>query len=192
MHVFDFDKTLTNKDTLFGFYKRVGKGDPWFGPKRLVLLISSVLYKLRLISNTTLKRIGVNLFLKGVSRSRISEVAEGYAKEIQLNDIYSKHYQECPRDERCIISASLVEYLSFVFPGEMVYGSELEFSGEVVAGLKTNMYRKEKLNCVKRMGFHNIKTLFTDSYADSYLMDIALTVCLVRNGEIIKMSSKNL
>ena len=43
MHVFDFDKTLTNQDTLFGFYREANKGDSTFMLKRLVLIAGALL-----------------------------------------------------------------------------------------------------------------------------------------------------
>jgi hypothetical protein len=53
--VFDFDKTLTKKDTLFGFYKFVSVNNLSFKFKRLILLFFSILYKLRIIKNNQLK-----------------------------------------------------------------------------------------------------------------------------------------
>ena len=63
--VFDFDKTLTFKDTLFGFYKIVNKNSSIFLIKRLLLLIGAFLYKFKIIDNDSLKSFGIFLFLKG-------------------------------------------------------------------------------------------------------------------------------
>ena len=60
--VFDFDKTLTYKDTLLGFFTTVGRERAFFLPKLMFYLFSMVQAKTGLISNTTLKERGVALF----------------------------------------------------------------------------------------------------------------------------------
>jgi hypothetical protein len=190
VHVFDFDKTLVNRDTLFGFYKRVNKGRRLFFLKRAILLFCAFLYKAGIISNTRLKRIGVSLFLKGISESKILECAIDYAGGIKLNSIYSDYFLNFPKKERCIVSASFIEYLSFVFPGEMVFGSSLQYYENKVVGLKLNMYGKEKLRCLNDNGFTHINSVFTDSYSDSFLMDISKDVYLVKDCQVFKVSYK--
>jgi phosphoserine phosphatase len=78
--VFDFDRTLINKDSLFGFYKLMDGENRFFRLKRYILLIAAVAYKLKLFSNTSLKKIGVYLFLKGKSKSEIDLRSAEYAR----------------------------------------------------------------------------------------------------------------
>ena len=54
--------------------------------KRLILLIASVLYKIRII-NDFLKSIGVWLFLKGVDLAVLEDIANQYSNKIKLNNI---------------------------------------------------------------------------------------------------------
>jgi len=186
MHVFDFDKTLTNQDTLFGFYREANQGDSIFMLKRLVLIAGALLYKSKIMSNDQLKRLGVRLFLKGKTTEEIALVAASYAQKITLNNIYHNHYQSTSKEERMIVSASLEEYLSLVFPEEYVIGSSLTYEGGKVSGLKQNMYKHQKAKTLKALQMTELKKVYTDSFSDQPLMEMAKEVALIKDGLIAK------
>lgn len=183
--VFDFDKTLTDKDTLFGFYRTAAGSERLFFVKRLLLMAAGVVYKAGGMSNNRLKRIGINLFLKGKTRGELEDAAMRYSETIRLNEIYTKHY-ETAGGEKWIVSASPEIYLRHLFPGELVAGTTFTFNGEGLTGLDINMYGGEKKTFLRGQGIHSISKLYTDSYSDKPLMDIAEKVFIVRNGQIIK------
>lgn len=188
MVVFDFDKTLTNTDTLWGFYRQVDGNSPIFVLKRSLLFLSALLYKVRVISNTQLKRIGVGLFLKGKSRPCLEESAVDYARKIQLNGIYSNHFLSTQKEKRWIVSASFEIYLQAIFPNEKVIGSSLQFSEEKVYGLKKNMYGAQKKQALEERRIDKIECFFTDSYCDRPLMNIAKKTNIIKNGRIISVT----
>ena len=183
--VFDFDKTLTDRDTLFGFYRTVAGGDPLFFFKRILLIAAGVLYKAGLITNCTLKRIGIYLFLKGTSRDELEDAARKYSEQIELNDIYLNHYQETD-GEKWIVSASPEIYLRYLFPDDHVAGTTFKYSGNKVMGLETNMFGQEKKKLLGKKGITRIHRLYTDSIADRWLMDISENVYIVNQGHIIQ------
>jgi phosphoserine phosphatase len=183
MTIFDFDKTLTDYDTLFGFYREVCKNERFFFLKKNLLLLFGVLYKLNFISNTTLKRVGVSLFLKNKYRHCLSEHAEVYKKSIQLNQVYYSQFLRIRKTERVIISASLVDYLVEIFPEEEVFGSRLRYVDEKVVGLKDNLYGEAKASLVNKLGW-KVGTVYTDSFSDKPLMDLAENVFLIKKGQI--------
>lgn len=189
MTIFDFDKTLTNKDTLYGFYYIIDNKHPLFQIKRLLQIFSAVLYKMKIISNTQLKIIGVKLFLKGKSKQYIHSAAKEYAKKIVLNEIYSNFYLTTNPESRLIISASLEEYLNEIFQCEKVIGSSLLYENGRVKSLEKNMYGKEKLITFQKM-FHNSKIdkIYTDSYSDLPLIEKAEEVCIIKNGKIVGLT----
>lgn len=184
MVVFDFDKTLTNKDTLWGFYKEVDKGNILFSIKRIFLLFFALLYKAKVINNTLLKRVGVLLFLKGKTQNYLLEKAKKYAEKIPLNNIYSSYYLDVPMQKRLIVSASFDLYLIPLFPKELVIGSSLRFKDKKVVGLEKNMYGDHKRRALKQRGINKIERLFTDSFSDKSLMDISMETALVKKGQI--------
>jgi len=184
MVVFDFDKTLTDVDTLFGFYKEVDGNNRLFTLKRYGLLLGALAYKSRLISNNRLKSWGIQLFLAGKPKQQIERAAEKYAKKIKLNSIFENNYLLFSRAERWIISASLEVYLTQLFPNDKVVGSTLQYKNGVVVGLKTNMYGRQKASYLKSIGVEQIDQLFTDSFSDKPLMEMAREVVLVKNSQV--------
>lgn len=185
MVVFDFDKTLTNQDTLWGFYKEVDGDHPLFLVKRALLLFFAILYKANIIGNTLLKKIGVGLFLKGKSRGHLLEKAGTYTQTISLNDIYTSYFLSVPKEKRIIVSASFDIYLNSLFPEEKVIGSSLRFRKEIVSGLDINIYGEQKRSALKENGIEKIDSLFTDSYSDLPLMEMAAETKMVEKGKVI-------
>jgi len=182
--VFDFDKTLTDRDTLFGFYRTVAGGGPLFFLKRILLIVAGVLYKTGLTKNHTLKRIGIYLFLKGISRDELEIAARRYCEQIELNDIYLNHYRKTDC-EKWIVSASPEIYLRHLFPGDHVAGTTFTYSDNKVMGLETNMFGEEKKKFLGEKGITHIHKLYTDSIADKSLMDISENVYVIHQGRII-------
>ncbi|MDH3378185.1 MAG: haloacid dehalogenase-like hydrolase [Gammaproteobacteria bacterium] len=186
MAVFDFDKTLTDRDTLFGFYRTAAGGDPLFGLKRVLLIAAGVLYKTGLVNNRTLKHVGIYLFLKGKTRDELEIAARRYCEQIELNDIYLNHYQKI-NGQKWIVSASPEIYLRHLFPGDQVAGTTFTFSGNKVMGLETNMFGQEKKRFLGEKGITHIHKLYTDSMADKSLMDISEDVYIVNKGHITQL-----
>lgn len=188
MVVFDFDKTLTDKDTLFGFYRCASTDKKLvFVLKKYLLLVIALLYKAKLISNTTLKKTGVFLFLNGKSKEEITNAANVYAKSVGLNILYESVFLKIPREHRMIISASFTVYLKYIFPGENIFGSALKFTNNKVSGLELNMYGKAKLAVFKDSSSADIDAFYTDSYSDQPLIDIANEAYLVGKGRVKKI-----
>lgn len=182
--VFDFDKTLTNQDTLFGFYKAVHGDGIRFRIKHLGLILAAILYKSRVISNDQLKKIGVFLFLKNKSEKAINQAGEDYASKIALNEIYQQAFLKTPKDQRLINSAAFEEYLKKLFPEENVVGSQLYYKNWKVVGLSRNMYGKAKVDYMVRESYWPIDALYTDSNADAPLSKKAKCIKKVKIGVV--------
>ena len=73
--VFDFDKTLTWKDTNLGFFTFAGKRKPFFPIRLLIYIGLKILRKLRLISNVKLKNMGLQLFIGKFPEEMIIEIS---------------------------------------------------------------------------------------------------------------------
>ena len=67
--VFDFDKTLSYSDTLFGFFSSAGKKNIAHPFKIVIYLFTMLLTKFKILSNTYMKNIGIILFLRYESNS---------------------------------------------------------------------------------------------------------------------------
>jgi HAD superfamily phosphoserine phosphatase-like hydrolase len=184
---FDFDKTLIDHDSLFGFYKRVHGDSSMFKIKRYCLLFFAVLYKLGILSNTRLKQIGVDLFVQGTAQDKIESLASSYAKDLQLNAIYTDFFLlHKKQNHHClVVSAGFLEYIQKCFPDDVVLASELAYNKGAVSGIKTNLYGMEKVHKLQKLGFDKIDVFYTDSYADKPLMEISKKVCIVKKGKVV-------
>ena len=185
MQVFDFDKTLTYTDTLFGFYHHVARKKAFFHFKKGLIFFSAVLYKIGLISNDKLKSIGVFLFLKGCTQSELSKASQDYSKRIKLNGIYHSIYNQTNTSKKIIITASPEIYVQKVFPNDKIIGTKLAFNDNRVERLKINMFGQAKADYLISLGVTEIETLYTDSITDKPLMKMAKKVYLIKNGKIV-------
>jgi phosphoserine phosphatase len=181
--VFDFDKTLTEKDTLFGFYRSVYKEKWSFLFRRAVHLGAAFIYKLGIINNDQLKKIGVYLFLNRISVSELKIKAKDYISDVKLNQVYHHNFLNTPKQNRVIISASFEIYLKELFPEEVVVGSLLKIKKGMVVGLERNMFGSCKRNYLISIGINEIECLYTDSYSDLPIMEMSKKIFLVKNNE---------
>jgi phosphoserine phosphatase len=184
--VFDFDKTLTLNDTIAGFYVACNKNISllWKVPYFFVFVCLHVLKK---ITNDKLKQIGVKIFLKGKTKNKLYAIGEMYAKKIKFNKIYESEYLK-KYPTAIISSASFYEYLQFIFPKKYLLASTLSYNDKnEVVGLKKNMYSNNKVDALKEKKINNIDLLYTDSYSDKPLMDIASITYLVTKNNFTKI-----
>jgi phosphoserine phosphatase len=188
--VFDFDKTLTKKDTLFGFYQVCAKKTVF---KKILLVIYfgfMIVHKIRFISNDNLKRIGIILFLKGHSEKSIRLWAIEYSRKIEMKQISMKAFEKYK--DPYIVSASFKEYISQIFPNSKIFASEILFDeNRRVKGLKSNCFHKEKIKILKDYGILKIDDFYTDSIDDLPLAEISRQIYLVKKNKIIDCEDLN-
>lgn len=188
--VFDFDKTLTQKDTFYPFLLFAARG-PWYrvALKKLAYLLFRILYRLSLISNFHLKDKGIRLFLKGYDRSQLLQTGEKYFAQIAFYPNILALLEDFLRqnDTQVVIStSSLEEYIMPAlkkYPAIQLHASKIKYRDGKVAGLEENNYRERKLIPYKS---YRIRALFTDSLSDSALAQNADTINLVtKSGTVI-------
>ena len=112
---FDFDGTITSKDTLaeiIKFYK--GKASYYFG----LILLSPILiaYKIKLLSNHRAKEIMLRYFLGGTLLSKFNEVCIKFTKDIlpgllrkQALEAIRKHIEN--KTKVVVVSASPINWV---------------------------------------------------------------------------------
>ena len=115
--LFDFDRTLIDNDTLYGFYLACNnKSITLF--KRFSYLVIRILNYFNIISNTQFKKLGVKLFLAGQSKSKINFISSEYAKSLKLNKLYYKEFKNSKN--KVVITASFENYVKKVFEKDKV------------------------------------------------------------------------
>lgn len=182
--VFDFDKTLTYKDTLLGFFLCCSKNDYYLPIKLVILILIMFSNKLKLITNSEFKKISVRLMLKGKTKEFISTCSIEYSRRIKLNRVYYNTLVKY--DQPFVITASFIDYICPLLIGTKVIGSELEYHNGRINGVRTNCYGKIKRKELKKVGITHIDELFTDSLSDLPLARISHVINLVKGDKIIK------
>jgi phosphoserine phosphatase len=182
--VYDFDKTLTYKDTLFGFFRYAAEKNGIYYIKVLLYLLSMISAKLNFVSNTKLKTIGVNLFLKNMNKKQVKKKSYEYSKKIKSNQLY--HQLKFNNDaDYYIVSASFKEYLKPMFPSNVsIVGSSLRYENDLVIGLEFNCYKEQKIFALNEFNLNSIDILYTDSYSDYPLARISKEINIVHRDNI--------
>lgn len=180
--VFDFDKTLTYSDTLFGFFSMASAKNITYPIKVLLYLLTMVLAKFKIISNNDLKSYGIKLFLKNMSREQLGSVALKYSNKIEFNRLY-REFNFLAKDTIYIVSASFVDYIRPLFPNNVgILGSQVLFKENKVIGLKENCFKDKKAQILMAKGIKTIDVVYTDSYSDFPLACMSEKIIIV-NGD---------
>jgi len=181
--VYDFDKTLTEEDTLLNFFKFNNKKNYMFYLKLLFYFFCMVATKVKLVSNDTFKNIGINLFLKNQTKEELSFKFFHYHKTIKYNFLFNQ--TDFKSIEKCyIISASFEEYLKPIFPDNVkVIGSKIDKDN---CFLEFNCYGERKVYALNQVGLNSIDILYTDSISDLPLVKLAKKTILVKNNRVIE------
>lgn len=113
---FDFDGTLTTKDTLMPFLKFV-VGSPAFYAKLLVISPVLIAYFLKLIRNDVAKQLVLKWYLSGYPIDELFNVGSRFSKEIlpsmlRVEGIERLRWHQQQEHECVLVSASLDVYLN--------------------------------------------------------------------------------
>ena len=181
IYAFDFDGTLTTRDTLLVFI-RYAKGTRVFlwGFLRHAHLL--VLMKLRLYPNWKAKQRVFSYFFKGMTLEEFDALCRQFAADHRelLRPEGVKVLQQAQADgaEVLIVSASIDNWVQPFFPDVKVVGTQVEVKNGCLSGrfLTQNCYGEEKVRRIlalypDRSAYH--LTAFGDSRGDKQLLAFA-------------------
>ncbi|MGD1914548.1 MAG: HAD-IB family hydrolase [Rivularia sp. (in: cyanobacteria)] len=152
--VFDFDNTLTKRDSLLPFLRiTLGRARFFWG----MLLMSSVLtaYALKLIPNWRAKEAVLTHFLSGIKTEKLNRLAENFAvkeipKLLRSEAVQRLRYHQEQGHYIILVSASLEAYLipwANIIGIDRVIGTKLETQSNILTGRiqGKNCYGLEKV-----------------------------------------------
>jgi len=190
--VFDFDKTLTYRDTLLSFYIHTSKKNFKFPIKLSCYIGLMILSKLKIISNDFLKIKGFNLFLRGLKDNYIEYKAKNFVSKIDYNDLYKTFNFKTKNKKIIIVSASYEIYLKHIFSKNVkVYGSKFISTKGIASKFNFNCYSTNKNYILQKNGIKSIGTFYTDSYSDISLAKISKQTIIVNNDKLVKCKNIN-
>jgi 2-hydroxy-3-keto-5-methylthiopentenyl-1-phosphate phosphatase len=184
--VYDFDKTLTNQDTLFAFFRFSEKREILFIFKLCIYFMAMILTKINIFSNDKLKNIGIGLFLSRASADHLNYKFTEFcnSNSFEFSMLYKNLVFE-KGTEYYIVSASFEEYLKPMFPDFVhIVGSQLKVNYKGQLTLKFNCYGVGKVDALMNYGINNIDEFYTDSYDDLPLAKMAEKIVIVNKDSI--------
>jgi len=182
--LFDFDGTLTTKDSLEEFIIfAVGKRRYYLK----LILFSPIyfLYKVKIMHNSKAKEMLFRLFFSGIKESTFKTLAYDFSTQgltpILRENIYKKFQEHKENGDRVVVvSASMKCWLEPWTQKENVelLSTELEFINTIFSGhFKTpNCHGAEKLRRVEELvNLADYKTVYAygDSSGDDYILEVA-------------------
>lgn len=169
MVVFDFDKTLTYRDTTLPCLRH-GLSLPQYLFCSVGYYALALLVKLGLWTVLRLKQTMFRWRFKGFDEMSWKNHCRDFAATIKTNALYAQ--VDWTSDNLVVITASFTEAVKHMFPESvLVLGSEIIFSPDVQ--ISRHLYGTEKLSMLKSRGIERIDKFYTDSKADLPLMNIA-------------------
>ena len=189
--LFDFDGTLTTKDSLEEFVKfAVGKPSYYFK----LALFSPIffLYKIKIMDNSYAKELLFRLYFHKINEDEFKAVAQEYGEtkinDIIREDIYEKFLQHIQDgDKVLIVSASIRSWLQPWADKHKVelLCTELAFKDKIFTGhfATINCHGKEKLRRVQaHLNLDDYEKIYTygDSSGDDSILAIADVKVIVK------------
>ena len=174
--LYDFDGTLTRKDTLIEFIRFV-KGDAGllWGVVRLSPLL--ILMKLHLYDNGKAKQKLFSFCFKGMDIDRFDVLCQEFAKKNWKRLLRPMGIESIDRDlsrgaRVMVVSASIDNWVRPFFQGNMkpeIVGTQIGTADGVLTGrfLTPNCYGPEKVRRVKALLKHPRSHYFITAYGDS-------------------------
>ena len=178
IYAFDFDGTLTTKDTLLEFI-RFAKGTLAFGLGFLRYTHLLVLMKLGVYPNWKAKQKVFAHFFKGMSIDDFDALCQEFAASskhlLRPKGIEAINKAQSEGSEVLIVSASIDNWVQPFFANVKVLGTQIEVVDDKLTGrfLTKNCYGQEKVNRIlalypNRQDYH--LTAFGDSKGDKELL----------------------
>ncbi len=175
--VFDFDGTLTTRDTLIAFI-RFARGTAWLLLCLALLLPRLVLMKLGLVDNGRTKERLFALCFKGMATSDFSDLCHRFAdivgRSVKRQETWGVMEKAVAEGNPVyVVSASVDNWVSPFFPKSVtVVGTRVESEGGRLTGrfLTPNCYGAEKVRRLKDMvpGLDNDRShYYIIAYGDS-------------------------
>lgn len=180
---FDFDGTITTKDTLIEFIK-YAVGLPRFICGFIALLPMLVLFKLKLIPNYKAKQMMISYFFKGWSIEKFTIKAQGFSSNmidpiVRDGALKRLQWHKDQGDEIVVVSASMECWLK---PWCEKYdlkliSTKLELENGVVTGkfLTKNCHGQEKVNRIKEkydLNQYDKIYVYGDSSGDTQMLEL--------------------
>ncbi|MBL0709231.1 MAG: haloacid dehalogenase-like hydrolase [Sulfurimonas sp.] len=193
--LFDFDGTLSTKDSLGEFFK-YALGDIKYYLTLIKFAPIFILWQLKFIKNYRAKEILFKMFFKGIDEKTFKDLAEKFSLEeldkMINKDVYEKFTKHKKDGDRVIIvSASMRCWLDAWCKKESVelISTELLFEDKIFKGkfATKNCHGIEKFNrIIEYLNMNDYDSIYAygDSSGDTQMLEMADHKYLIKDGSI--------
>ena len=186
--VFDFDKTLTLKDSFneFIYFRLRNKRFKYI--YILYVFFLKFLYKLKLLSNKKFKEIVLQTIIN-IKEAKNKKIFIDFSKNIILKRKIMKIFNEKKKNNIVyIISASPIEFLNIINSKNYNIGMEYVVSNNKIKITKVP-FQKEKVKELQKKNIYSIDEIYTDSIDDLELMKISKKIFIVKKDRVFEYNS---
>lgn len=181
--VFDFDKTIYDGDSSLDFFLYCLKIKPILIVLIPYMIFSIILYKLKLINKTKMKE---KLFKFVTFFNDIDDIIKSFWQE--HDNKIKKFYKNRDCDKDIIISASpefLLKPMLTKYQVKDVIATRMDKQTGKITGV--NCYGTEKVKrFYKKYKDYDILEMYSDSYSDAPLLDLAKKSYIVKGDKFIE------
>jgi len=182
--LFDFDGTITTKDTLIDFIQ-FAKGKKRFFIGMAMLSPMLIAYKLKLIKNYRAKEYMLSHFFKNITKDEFNKIAKEYSlnhiPNILREDAIKKIKWHKDRNHKLVIVSASIECWLKPWCDKNsieIISTKLDFKNSKFTGkfATKNCYGKEKVNRIKslyKLKDFNYIYAYGDSKGDKEMLSIA-------------------
>ena len=190
--LFDFDGTLTLRDTVHGYYRALapsrsgrakGMGSVW---------TQVVLGHLRANAPDAVKRAGFRAFIQGRSQRDLEDVGRSYVATVPLRTGVVERLDGAiaAGDRVLIVSASWDVYVRFFRPQVRTIATTIEFINGRAVAMGPHLAGMAKVGALRQAGIERVDEAFSDSLLDLPLLRLADRAWLIdRNGICRQLAS---
>lgn len=189
--VFDFDGTLSYKDSMKELFK-----EQMTGFKKVYLIYYLALKVLAKFKITTVKfekeRMLKLLFHSKVEAFRTASKKQ--AESFDLNPIINRVKKHIELGDKVIVlSASSMYFLEEIFQGldVQLIGTVLRTQSNTINGIERHPFSEDKIKCLKAIGVFEIDEMYYDSQWDECLIPMCKEWHRVKDGRIVYNGIRN-
>jgi phosphatidylglycerophosphatase C len=189
--VFDFDKTLSKKDTTLPLVL-FGAGPVQKVLRWLLYVVLALVQKAGIIKVLDVKRLLFSFCFSGWKQQHWEKHTNEFAHTIRFLQLYQQTNWQNEQAQIYIVSASPYECIRPCFPENVtVLATQLSFKKGKYSGIASHLYGKAKRGALIDMGVKTITRFYSDSRSDAPLAGMAENIFLAKGNELIHCKNQD-
>jgi phosphatidylglycerophosphatase C len=186
--LFDFDGTLTVRDTVHGYYRALRASRPRRAIGMASVWTQVLLSHLGANSPDAVKKAGFRAFIQGRPQEELETVGRSYVARVPLHAgvVDRLDRARAAGDRVMIVSASWQVYVRFFRPDVETVATTIDFVEGRASAMGTHLAGSAKVAALRRVGIEKVDDAYSDSLLDLPLLRLADRAWLVEHNGICR------